>query len=79
LRGTALEGSRARSALCELEEFLKERGAVALAGLLSAKTPDDAYRAACEYKAAYALTGKLEAAVSAGEAAKEELMGMEED
>jgi hypothetical protein len=48
-----------------------------LAGLLSAKTPDDAYKIACEYKAAHALIGKLEAAVSVGESAKKELM--EED
>jgi hypothetical protein len=55
--------------LAALSGFRSKREASALAALANAKTPEEAYAAACEYRGMLAFTREAEAAVKIGDAA----------
>jgi hypothetical protein len=58
----------------ELDGFLLDRGGALLNTMVNAKTPDDAYMIACQYRALVSFAGEAKAAIAIGEHAEKELL-----
>ena len=57
----------------ELDKYDKAKDRDALTRLINAKTPEEAYKAACAYQTAASFFSTLKAAVSVGRQAAKEL------
>jgi hypothetical protein len=69
-----LEGDRARTALEELDQFFKKWEQTTLTLLVKANTPEEAFRIACEFRAAQTFMTAARAAVAVGGMAEKELL-----
>jgi hypothetical protein len=62
-----------------LSEFHKKKEAATLAALMSAKTPEEAFAIACEYKGLLAFVREADANVKAGDYALRQIEEEETD
>jgi hypothetical protein len=71
-------GTQAQAALSELETFFSASEKSALAALAAARTPEEAFIVACEYRACRQFESKLRSAAAIGKKIAREINEEEE-